>query len=146
MRRFVLERTLYGRRIFAEVTVLDDGLHILLAGGERTHVGATALAQGGALLACPAYPGHKEQTVCERWAQELSCHTGGCVTVCGGIHYDNATKEQIAEILHVCGELLREGENRLAQGVCAGNAQVCNAVQNTMDAGGSKITAASTVV
>lgn len=115
MKRFMLEKTLYGKRISAEVTLLDTGLHVLLTGGECTHVGAAALAQGGELLACPSFPAHKEQVVCGRWAREISRQTEGCVTVCGGIHYDNAKPWQIEEILHICEELLREIMDRLPQ-------------------------------
>lgn len=106
MKRFAFEKTLYGKQICAEVTLLDAGLHVLLTGGECTHIGAAALAQGGELLACPSFPGHREQVVCERWAREISRIMEGCVTVCGGIHYDNAAPQQIESILHICEELL----------------------------------------
>lgn len=115
MKRFALEKTLYDRQICTEVTLLDAGLHVLLTGGECTHVGAAALAQGGELLACPSFPEHKEQVVCEHWAREISRQTNGCVTVCGGIHYDHAKPEQIEEILHVCNELLREVQIRIKE-------------------------------
>lgn len=108
MRQFELKRTLFGADIIAQVTVLDEGVHVLLAGGERSHVGAVALAQNGERLACPSFPGHKEQAVAERWACLLSERTAGCVTAACGIHYDNATAEQISEILRVCDGLLDE--------------------------------------
>ena len=106
VRQFELRRTLFGADVTAQVTVLDEGVHVLLTGGERSHVGAAALAKDGALLACPAFPGHKEQVVCERWASVLSQATG-CATVCCGIHYDNAKPEQIKAVLCACEELLQ---------------------------------------
>lgn len=116
MRQFELRRTLFGADITAQTTVLDEGVHVLLAGGDRSHVGAVALAQNGALLACPSFSGHREQVVAERWAIELSQVVGGCVTVACGIHYDNATREQIETILRTCDELLRETLAGLADG------------------------------
>ena len=108
MKRFRVECTLDGAVITAELTLLDDGLHVLLFGGECSHIGAAAMAQAGGVAGCMAFPGHKEQALCEQWALTLSRQTGGCVTVCGGIHYDNATKEQIEAILRVCNEMLRQ--------------------------------------
>ena len=108
MRQFELKRTLFGADVTAQVTVLDEGIHVLLTGGERNHVGAVALAQNGELLACPSFPGHKERVVSEHWALALSREIGSCATVACGIHYDNATAEQISEILHICDGLLKE--------------------------------------
>ena len=34
MRQFELKRTLFGADITAQVTMLDEGVHVLLAGGE----------------------------------------------------------------------------------------------------------------
>ena len=94
MKPFELKCTLFGADIAAQVTVLDKGIHVLLAGGYRSHVGAVALAQGGELLTCPSFPGHKEQVIAERWARVLSRETESCATVACGIHHDNATTEQ----------------------------------------------------
>lgn len=108
MRQFELKRALFGADITAQVTLLDDGIHVLLTGGERSHVGAVALAQNGELLACPSFPGHREQVIAERWARALSRETRSCATVACGIHYNNATAEQISEILRICDGLLDE--------------------------------------
>lgn len=115
MRQFELKRTLFGADIIAQVTALDEGIHILLTGGERSHVGAAALARSGELLACPSFPGHKEQVICERWALALSRETGSFATVVCGVHYDNASSEQIKTILYVCDELLRETQAAIAR-------------------------------
>lgn len=108
VRQFERRCTLFGVDITAQVTILDNGVHVLLTGGERSHVGAVALAQNGELLACPSFSGHKERVVSERWALALSRKTRSCATVACGIHYDNATADQISEILHTCDGLLRE--------------------------------------
>lgn len=108
MKQFEMKRTLFGADIAAQVTVLDEGVHVLLTGGECTHVGAVALARNGELLACPSFPGHREQVVCERWARSLSEHTGGCAAVACGIHYDHITPEGIQAVLDVCDKLLEE--------------------------------------
>ncbi|MGN0983946.1 MAG: hypothetical protein ACI4OI_03810 [Gemmiger sp.] len=108
MKTALLERTLFGHSIRMALTPLDDGLHVLLEGGQRGHVGAVALAREGAVLATAVSPGHKEQAVAERWAAALSRAAGVPAAVACGIHYDNATRAQIEAILRLCEELLAE--------------------------------------
>ena len=108
MKQFELKRTLFGADITAQASVLDEGVHVLLTGGECSHVGAVALAQNGELLACPSFPGHKEQVVCERWALALSRETGGGAVAACGIHYDGLGREQIAEVVGLTDDMLDE--------------------------------------
>lgn len=117
MRQFELKRTLFDADVTARASVLDEGVHVLLAGGERSHVGAVALAQNGELLACPSFPGHKEQTVCEYWALALSRETKSCATVACGIHYDHITPEGIQAVLDICDKLLAETLQRIKKEV-----------------------------
>lgn len=67
-----LVKELFGHPIAAHVTFLDDGAHVLLTGGQRSHIGAISLAQSGRLLASVSYPGHKEQVISDVWAVRLS--------------------------------------------------------------------------
>lgn len=106
MTSFVLQQPLWGHAIRMELTALDDGLHVLLTGGQRSHVGAVALAKDGRVIAAAGYPGHKEQQLAEQWAAALSAAAETPATVACGIHYDDATPAQIGEILQVCGSLL----------------------------------------
>lgn len=117
MRQFELRRTLFGADITAQVTMLDDDIHVLLTGGERPHVGAAALAQTGELTGCLSFPGHKEQVVCEQWARSLSEYTGGCATVACGIHYDHLAPERIQAVLDICDKLLDETLQRIKKEV-----------------------------
>ena len=107
VRQFTWRRRLFHADLVAQITVLDEGVHALLTGGECSHVGAVALAWNGELLSCPSFPGHKEQVICERWALALSRELGGCATAACGIHYDNAAPEQIKAVLSVSDELLQ---------------------------------------
>lgn len=102
------KRTLFGADITAQVTLLDEGVHVLLTGGGRSHVGAVALAENGKLTGGAAYPGHREGQVAERWAAVLSGARRVPVTVACGIHYDNATRGQIDAVLQTCEALLEE--------------------------------------
>ncbi len=108
MTAFTLRKELLGRPIEMRLTPLDRGVHILLTGGQSSHVGAVALAEGGRAVAAASYPGHREREVAEHWAAVLSAAWQTPVTVACGIHYDNATRPQIDAVLAVCDGLLAE--------------------------------------
>lgn len=103
-----LRRELFGSPIQAVFTPLDQGIHILLTGGERTHVGAVSMARNGKLLFSAAFPAHREQVISDRWAIHLSRKTKGDVTVNCGIHYDNVSADQIKRIVACADELLAQ--------------------------------------
>ena len=85
---------------------LLESLHVLLAGGDSSHIGAVGMACFGKLLHSWAFPGHREQVVCKEWAARLSAVVFCNVTVACGIHYDNASKEQIDTIVTLSRAML----------------------------------------
>lgn len=107
-RMMVLQRELFGHAIWCQAEQLDSGLHVLVTGGCRTHIGAVSVAEPGKDTKTMTFPGHKDQFVSEPWAKALAEKTGARVCVVCGIHYDDATKEQIAEILRITDGLLAE--------------------------------------
>lgn len=94
-----LKTELFGHSIRCQAQQLDDGVHVLLVGGSRTHIGAVSVAEPDGTVETKTFPGHKDQFVSEPWAAALAKHTGRRVCVVCGIHYDDATKSQIEEIL-----------------------------------------------
>lgn len=96
-----------GKRIFVEAVRLDYGLHVLVAGGERSHVGAVSGA-GYPEEKTVSFGTHKEAAVTERWARALADFTGEPCMAAAGIHYDGAEPETIRKILAACEELLEE--------------------------------------
>ncbi|MGN0998817.1 MAG: hypothetical protein ACI4PO_04625 [Faecousia sp.] len=110
-----LERTVLGFPISAEVTKLDEGWDIGIFGGCRTHVGAVTLASPDGALQTLERPGHKDSFLSTRWAGELAERLNAPVCVRCGIHYDNATKQQLDAITACCDEMLRELMNAIAK-------------------------------
>jgi hypothetical protein len=104
----MMEKTLwlFGYPIRCTVTTLDSGIHVLLTGGSRSHIGAVSVAQPKAPVDTMVFPGHKDQFLSEPWAKRLSEATGQRVCVVCGIHYDDATKAQISAILEEAERLL----------------------------------------
>ena len=107
------ELTLFGYPIRCRLTRLDDGIHVLLTGGQKSHIGAISTAEPGSPAQTVTFPGHKDQYISAPWAEALAKAAGvRCCTVCG-IHYDNATPEQIHTILTETDRLLAEIISRL---------------------------------
>lgn len=125
MKTFTVTRTLFGFPLTAAVSVLNDGVHVLLTGGCRTHVGAVTAVYGGKPETV-CFPGHKDDVISKMWAESLadylaesgltvsSPEPGAAVTVACGIHYDGVSKEQIRAIVSVCADMLREVKETIA--------------------------------
>ena len=109
----LLEKEVLGHPIRADIAQLDQGLHVLLTGGCCTHVGAVTLAGPGEQTRTLLRQAHKDDVVSRRWAEELCRATGAPACVACGIHYDNATKEQLTVIVQACEELLKEASEAL---------------------------------
>lgn len=103
-----LEACLMGYPIRCVATWLDQGVHVLLTGGSRTHVGAISVCQPGQAPETRVFSGHKDHFVSEPWAKRLSERFSAPACVVCGIHYDNVSKDQIAEILACTDKMLQE--------------------------------------
>lgn len=102
------ERNVLDHPIWAEIKKLDDGWDIGIYGGCSTHVGAVSLADPSGTGKTLERPHHKDSFVSEKWARELAKTWQAPVCVRCGIHYDNATKQQLAQITASCDEMLQE--------------------------------------
>lgn len=97
--------------IYAQA-IEDHGLVVTIAGGERPHIGAVALAQPRPSLRDPhqrsattsvlALVGHKDDEVARSMANQLAQASGRATTVIAGIHVDQATDEEIEQFRSLC--------------------------------------------
>ena len=110
MKEFVESADLFGYAIQARCTVLDSGLHILVIGGSKTHVGAISYCFPGEPVQTIQFPAHRDGVVSARWAERLCSQTNAPVTVACGIHYDNVSKAEINEIVRTTEHLLGQLE------------------------------------
>lgn len=102
----ILERSFRDCPIRCQAVKLDYGMQILLIGGTRTHVGAVSTGLPGQKPVTEVLPGHKEHYISEHWAKTLADVLGEPACVVCGIHYDDATGEEIQQILALTQELL----------------------------------------
>jgi hypothetical protein len=71
---------------------------LLLIGGGQTHVGAVAVVSAGAAEVI-VVPGHKEGPLASRCARKVALASGRTCAAVGGIHQDQATREEIEAIV-----------------------------------------------
>lgn len=102
----ILERTVLGFPIRVEIRKLDEGWDVGIFGGCKTHVGAVTLIEPDGTVQSLERTGHKDGLVSSHWAVELATYLNAPVCVHCGIHYDNATAEQVQAIVAACNELL----------------------------------------
>lgn len=103
-----IERTLLGRKITARIHFLDEGINVLLTGGDKSHIGTVSGRVPGQDPADLELPGHREGVLAREWAGTLSKAWRTPVWVECGIHYENLDKEGISRVLEACGEMLEE--------------------------------------
>lgn len=94
--------------IWCEVTFLDDGIQVLLAGGDSAHVGSVTIANPDGMAQTVFLPNHKDQIIGEKWAKALAAKYRRNTAVTCGIHYDNATADEISEIIQTTDKMLLE--------------------------------------
>ncbi len=102
------------------LTAIRQGgdLCVSLSGGDRAHIGAVALAQPRPSLADPqkiststsviTVCGHKEDRLACEVAEQIAQKINGIVTVSCGIHIDDASQNQIGQIVMIVRKLVTE--------------------------------------
>lgn len=106
-------KTLMGKEIRAEVRRLDEGVNVLLTGGEKSHIGAVSCRTADGELQTIQLPGHKEGIVSEAWAHILGTALQETVCVECGIHYDHLRPEEIVRVVKATEEMLGEVRDSL---------------------------------
>ena len=97
-----------GKAILVTAESLDDGLHILVCGGTRSHCGSVTMAEADGTMSTMQRPSHKDAAVSELFAADLSKRFARPVCCVCGIHYDDITPDGIAAVLDVCKQLSAE--------------------------------------
>lgn len=114
MREYEIKRRLFEREITARLQVTEQGISVLLTGGDLPHIGAVSVSGPEGKTDTIEFPEHREGMVSERWSRQIAalCHVPAVVQA--GIHYDHASREQILDILRTVEEMLDEGLRILA--------------------------------
>jgi hypothetical protein len=94
-------------KVFLEKKVLDDDLIYILGGGEKSHIGGVVICEPGQTPQVMKLEGHYDYIVLEPIAKKACKKYNKKVVCIGGIHIDNATKEEIDLLVKNCKELLK---------------------------------------
>ena len=106
----VLEKQviLFEKTIYVQMTQTDEGIQVLVAGGDKSHVGAVTAVDKDGRKHTLTLPGHKETVIAEKWADAIFAESRVPVVVTAGIHFDDITSEQIKMVLQTTDELLSD--------------------------------------
>lgn len=84
--------------LLAKVFSQGNDMQIQLAGG-KAHIGAVAIADASGQCRALQLSGHHDDIPAAAMAKKISSALGINVAVNAGIHYDNITQEEIAQVL-----------------------------------------------
>jgi hypothetical protein len=112
-----LEETYRGLRIVLRAAPLGEDLLVVLAGGEKPHIGSVVLAEPRPSRADPSRLSitsqvwnrapHKEEAVARPIAEELARRLDRVVLVVSGIHYSNLSGSDLEDIKALCNRLMQ---------------------------------------
>lgn len=114
MRHFQLTCELFDRAITVEILCLEQDLHVSVYGGDLPHIGAVSIVSSDGACSTVQFPKHRDGAISERWARALA-YAGYCPAVVeAGIHYDQLSKQGIAEVLSLTDKMLDDALNILS--------------------------------
>ena len=87
---------------------IGDDLVFFLGGGERPHVGGVVIAEPGKKVQTIRLPGHYDDIVLKPIAKEACKKYKTKVIAVGGVHVDDATKQEINLLVENCKKLINK--------------------------------------
>jgi len=92
-------------RVNLEKHRIGDDFLLVLQGGQRPHIGAVVTCQPGKASSIVKLGEHKDHIVLRPLAETMCKKYGVTVVAVGGIHIDDATKEDIDLVIQNCKRL-----------------------------------------
>lgn len=89
-----------------QIELGNDRVYIL-GGGEKTHLGGVVICEPGKETNVISLKGHYDYVVLKSIAEEACVKYNTKVVALGGIHIDNASKEEIDKIVENCRSLVK---------------------------------------
>ena len=97
-----------GCELEVSAAFIGEDVLICLKGGERPHLGCVvqteprvSLTGDGSVSATSSvlnFPGHKDEVICRRMAEQVSKELGKRVVCTGGFHKDGISEKEIREV------------------------------------------------
>jgi gallate decarboxylase subunit D len=94
-------------KVWLKQQKIGDDLVFFLGGGEKSHIGGVVIAEPGKTANSIRLIGHYDDVVLKPIAQAAAKKYKTKVVAIGGVHVDNATKQEIALLVKNCLELIK---------------------------------------
>jgi len=94
-------------KVFLEKRQQNSDLIFILGGGERSHIGGIVICEPGKKPQIIRLEGHYDDIVLKPIAEEACKKYNTKVVAVGGVHVDNATKQEIDKLVNNCKELVK---------------------------------------
>jgi hypothetical protein len=94
-------------KVFLEKRKLDRNIVYILGGGERSHIGGVVICEPDKKPNAIRLVGHYDDVVLKPIAEEACKKYKTTIVAVGGVHVDNASKEEIEILVKNCKELLK---------------------------------------
>lgn len=94
-------------RVWLRAEEIGSDLLLILGGGERPHIGAMVLKIPGRPAEIVTLDNHYDHVVLEPIAEAASDRYQKKVVAIGGVHVENASKDEIDLLVKNCKELIK---------------------------------------
>ena len=94
-------------KVWLEEKKLDDGIIYILGGGERSHIGGVVICEPDKPSNVIRLEGHYDDIVLKPIAEEACKKYNKKIVAVGGVHVDNASKDEINILVNNCKELVK---------------------------------------
>ena len=94
-------------KVFLEQKKIGDDLVYILGGGEKSHIGGVIICEPNKSANVIRLEGHYDDIVLKPIAEEACKKYRTKVVAIGGVHVDDATKEEIDKLVENCRELVK---------------------------------------
>ena len=93
-------------KVWLKKEEIGEDLVYILGGGERSHIGSVVVKEPGEESKFIKLEGHYDHVVLEPIAVKACDKYGKTVVAVGGVHVDNASKDEIDLLIYNCREFL----------------------------------------
>lgn len=94
-------------KVWLEVKKIEKDIVFILGGGEQSHIGGVVICQPTEKPQVIRLSGHLDDIVLQPLAEAACKKYKATVVAVGGIHIDNADKQEIKLIVKNCKELIK---------------------------------------
>ena len=94
-------------KVFLDKRELDHNIVYILGGGERSHIGGVVICEPNKKPNVIRLQGHYDDVVLKPIAEEACKKYKTKIVAVGGVHVDNASKEEIEVLVKNCKELIK---------------------------------------